>query len=231
MRSHADTIVSIFPNCTAPKPQLAKPGGCSHRRSDSRWGTGDALAAMAEPCWAARATLASCEIAQGSNSHAAGRANRSLATVPRIMPCRGHAPHQLSRASQPWRAGHAWPLGGPPRRVPGAVPAPAGHGPPRAGRSRRGHALAPPSRDRAGPPRPRARARTRVARRPPRRCWPRLAAARWRAAPGRSDAAAVGPGRGMGGEGEEGGAYRAGRGRAASREREGRARDRGERRR
>jgi hypothetical protein len=97
------------------------------------------------------------------------------------------------------QAGHAWPLGGPPRSVPGAVPAPADHGPPRAGRSRRGHALVPPSRDRAGPPRPRARARTGVARRPPRRCWPRLAAARWQAAPGRSDTAAGGPGRGRGG--------------------------------
>jgi hypothetical protein len=119
-RSHADTIVSIFPNCTTPKPQLAKPGGCSHRRSNSRWGTGAALAAMAEPCWAACATLDSCETAQGSDSHAAGRADRSLATVPRIVPCRGHAPHQLSRSSRPGRAGRAplrWKAGELPRRA------------------------------------------------------------------------------------------------------------------
>jgi hypothetical protein len=43
------TTVSIFPNCTAPRPQPAKPGGCSHRWSDSSWGVGAALAAMAKP--------------------------------------------------------------------------------------------------------------------------------------------------------------------------------------
>jgi hypothetical protein len=46
---------------------------------------------MAEPCWAARATLASCETEQGSDSHATGRANRSPVAVLRIAPCQGHA--------------------------------------------------------------------------------------------------------------------------------------------
>jgi hypothetical protein len=59
-----------------------------------RWGAEDALAAMAEPCWIARATLASCETVQGSESHAAGRVDRSLAAVPGIAPCQGHALHQ-----------------------------------------------------------------------------------------------------------------------------------------
>jgi hypothetical protein len=95
------TIVSIFPNCTALRHQSAKHGGCSHRRSDSRWGAGAALATMAEPCWTARATLASYETAQGSDRHAVGRADRSLAAVSRITPCRGHAPHQP--------AGGGWP--------------------------------------------------------------------------------------------------------------------------
>jgi hypothetical protein len=102
------TIVSISHNCTTPRPQPAKPGGCSHRRSDSRWGAEATLAAMSEPCWAARATLASCETAQGSDSHAAGQADRSLAVVPRIAPCRGHAPHQpgmAGRAPPRWQAG------------------------------------------------------------------------------------------------------------------------------
>jgi hypothetical protein len=96
------TIVSISHNCTTPRPQPAKPGGCSHQQSDSRWGAWAALAAMVEPCWATRATLASCETAQGSDSHTAGRADRSLAAVPRIAPW-GHAPHQ---SRQP--AGDGW---------------------------------------------------------------------------------------------------------------------------
>jgi hypothetical protein len=195
---------------------------------------------MAEPCWAARATLASCETAHGSDSHAAGRADRSLATVPRIMPCRGHAPHQLSRASRPRRvaarrcagrpascrarqAGHAWPLGG--------------HRAACRGRARTGWPRAT-ARWQATP-RPRACAAEAACPRPHR--GRASAAATLLATPDRCALASRarpqrrccrgGRGEGGAGEGEEGGAYRAGRGRAASREREGRARDRGERRR
>lgn len=92
---------------------------------------------MAEPCWVVRATLASCETAQGSDSHAVGRADRTFPgrcaedrtmSVPRSAPaapagrgwlaarhrasrpasCRtGQRPSRLTASHHVGQAGHA----------------------------------------------------------------------------------------------------------------------------
>jgi hypothetical protein len=117
----------------------------------------------------------------------------------------GTAPRWTRRAAHRarGRARHGWP-----RQTPGA-------GATTSGCPRRGSAPALRQHARAGAARPCRRAGpgrlARPRRRPPRRCWPRLAAARWRAAPGRRgrcrgarEREGRGKGRASGVEGERG---------------------------